>query len=142
MLVSDQPGCWGDAARLPKNPGIQKLTPPSSAVATVSVPMRMPRTAMQCLNSKRDMPCPNGLRRKNCDSGNQFNGVRAARDASPRGDPLISYICGANVTVAVRSRRRDTCFEAPPEQPSHTALSQILASKSPTPVAFLPLEDR
>src|SRR5215475_525272 len=30
MLVSDQPGCWGAAARLPKKPGIQKLTPPSS----------------------------------------------------------------------------------------------------------------
>src|SRR5271166_4778076 len=32
MVVSDQPGCWGAAARLPKNPGIQKLTPLSSAL--------------------------------------------------------------------------------------------------------------
>src|SRR5262245_367685 len=34
MLVIDHPGaCWGTAARLPKSPGIQKLTPPSSAAA-------------------------------------------------------------------------------------------------------------
>src|SRR5580704_13981113 len=33
MVASDHPGCWGAAARLPKKPGIQKLTPPSSASA-------------------------------------------------------------------------------------------------------------
>src|SRR5712671_767080 len=33
MLASDQPGCCGVAARLPKNPGTQKLTPLSSANA-------------------------------------------------------------------------------------------------------------
>src|SRR4029077_7090847 len=33
MFASDQPGCCGVAARLPKRPGIQKLTPPSSANA-------------------------------------------------------------------------------------------------------------
>src|SRR5262249_33168073 len=33
MFVTDHPGCWGAAARLPKNPGSQKLTPPSSAKA-------------------------------------------------------------------------------------------------------------
>src|SRR6266581_1931643 len=33
MLASDQPGCWGAAAKLPKKPGTQKLTPPSSANA-------------------------------------------------------------------------------------------------------------
>src|SRR5712672_3017281 len=33
MLASDQPGCCGVAARLPKKPGTQKLTPPSSANA-------------------------------------------------------------------------------------------------------------
>jgi hypothetical protein len=32
-VASDQPGCWGVAARLPKKPGTQKLTPPSSADA-------------------------------------------------------------------------------------------------------------
>src|SRR5208337_962631 len=32
MVVRDQPGCCGAAARLPKKPGIQKLTPPSSAL--------------------------------------------------------------------------------------------------------------
>src|SRR6266850_3690503 len=31
MVAKDQPGCCGVAARLPKNPGTQKLTPPSSA---------------------------------------------------------------------------------------------------------------
>ena len=31
MIVSAQPGCWGVAARLPNNPGSQKLTPFSSA---------------------------------------------------------------------------------------------------------------
>src|SRR5580692_961626 len=31
MVASDHPGCCGAAARLPKKPGIQKLTPPSSA---------------------------------------------------------------------------------------------------------------
>ena len=30
-VASDHPGCCGVAARLPKKPGIQKLTPPSSA---------------------------------------------------------------------------------------------------------------
>src|SRR5207249_8583871 len=33
MVASDQPGCCGVAARLPKKPGTQKLTPPSSADA-------------------------------------------------------------------------------------------------------------
>jgi hypothetical protein len=33
MVVNDHPGCSGAAARLPKKPGIQKLTPPSSAIA-------------------------------------------------------------------------------------------------------------
>src|SRR5215813_11983426 len=33
MVVNDHPGCCGVAARLPKSPGIQKLTPPSSAAA-------------------------------------------------------------------------------------------------------------
>src|SRR5215472_8350122 len=33
MLANDHPGCWGVAARLPKKPGIQKLTPLSSASA-------------------------------------------------------------------------------------------------------------
>jgi hypothetical protein len=31
--VSDHPGCCGTAAKLPKNPGIQKLVPSSSAAA-------------------------------------------------------------------------------------------------------------
>ena len=31
MVWRVQPGCSGAAARLPKKPGIQKLTPPSSA---------------------------------------------------------------------------------------------------------------
>jgi hypothetical protein len=33
MVANDHPGCCGVAARLPKNPGTQKLTPPSSATA-------------------------------------------------------------------------------------------------------------
>jgi hypothetical protein len=33
MVFTVQPGCPGTAARLPKKPGIQKLTPPSSAIA-------------------------------------------------------------------------------------------------------------
>src|SRR6478672_10453316 len=33
MFASDQPGCCGVAAKLPKKPGTQKLTPPSSADA-------------------------------------------------------------------------------------------------------------
>ena len=33
--MSDHPGCCGAAARLPKNPGSQKLTPLSSAFALV-----------------------------------------------------------------------------------------------------------
>src|ERR1700742_4266619 len=38
MWATDQPGCCGVAARLPKNPGTQKLTPPSSARATCECP--------------------------------------------------------------------------------------------------------
>src|SRR5215510_11255075 len=37
MVVNDHPGCCGVAARLPKSPGIQKLTPPSSATAGFGV---------------------------------------------------------------------------------------------------------
>lgn len=37
MVASDHPGCWGAAARLPKKPGIQKLTPPSSASACFGI---------------------------------------------------------------------------------------------------------
>src|SRR5216684_5634479 len=33
IVASDQPGCCGVAAKLPKKPGTQKLTPPSSANA-------------------------------------------------------------------------------------------------------------
>src|SRR3984893_1321367 len=33
MVASDHPGCCGAAARMWKKPGIQKLTPPSSASA-------------------------------------------------------------------------------------------------------------
>jgi hypothetical protein len=33
MVPTDHPGCRGVATRLPKKPGIQKLTPPSSATA-------------------------------------------------------------------------------------------------------------
>jgi hypothetical protein len=39
MFASDQPGCSGVAARLPKKPGTQKLTPPSSANAQLEKPM-------------------------------------------------------------------------------------------------------
>jgi len=36
VLIPDQPGCcWGTAARLPKLPGSQKLTPPSSALTVI-----------------------------------------------------------------------------------------------------------
>src|SRR5215813_12915056 len=31
MVANENPGVWGVAARLPKKPGTQKLTPPSSA---------------------------------------------------------------------------------------------------------------
>ena len=33
MVANEKPGCWGVAARLPKKPGTQKLTPLSSAIA-------------------------------------------------------------------------------------------------------------
>src|SRR5262245_47059539 len=41
MFTAENPGCSGAAARLPKNPGSQKLTPPSSAcdACGTSVPM-------------------------------------------------------------------------------------------------------
>src|SRR5262245_39244887 len=41
MFTAENPGCSGAAARLPKNPGSQKLTPPSSACDACgrSVPM-------------------------------------------------------------------------------------------------------
>src|SRR5580692_7529387 len=111
MLVRDQPGCWAAAARLPKKPGIQKLTPPSSAAATDGTLMRAPRTAMQCLNLSRDMPCPQWFCAvRDGDSPNQFNGMRAARANVFAGEARIPITCGANVTV---SHRRDTCFEAP-----------------------------
>src|SRR5215510_9042389 len=34
MYAAEHPGCIGAAARLPKKPGSQKLTPPSSAIAS------------------------------------------------------------------------------------------------------------
>jgi hypothetical protein len=45
MLAREKPGCWGVAARLPKKPGIQKLTPPSSANATVGTAITALRNA-------------------------------------------------------------------------------------------------
>src|SRR5262249_14788398 len=59
MLVHENPGTCGAAARLPKKPGIQKLTPPSSARAacdqTAAIdkrPMAQPRLAQS-----HRMPC-------------------------------------------------------------------------------------
>src|SRR3954464_1497202 len=49
MLVMEKPGCCGAAARLPKKPGTQKLTPPSSAAATVGVMASAPRTSSDAL---------------------------------------------------------------------------------------------
>src|SRR5258708_31418417 len=50
MFANGQPGCWGAADRLPKKPGPQKLTPPSSAnaqwekivIAEAKMPAAMP----------------------------------------------------------------------------------------------------
>src|SRR4051812_31780503 len=48
MLANDHPDCCGVAARLPKKPGIQKLTPPSSALAAFgTVPVAISASALQ-----------------------------------------------------------------------------------------------
>src|SRR5262245_2598165 len=44
MYAAENPGCSGAAARLPKKPGSQKLTPPSSARAAVDAAMKTPST--------------------------------------------------------------------------------------------------
>src|SRR4051794_22389217 len=54
MVAMEKPGCCGAAARLPKKPGTQKLTPPSSAAATVGAIARPARTrsdAPRCTNA-------------------------------------------------------------------------------------------
>ena len=58
-----QPGCRGAAARLPKKPGIQKLTPPSSASdacetsasAAAKAPVEIRR--VRCARLVRDVAC-------------------------------------------------------------------------------------
>ena len=103
-------GLLGAAARLPKNPGTQKLTPPSSAAATVGAPVRA-RRRTKCLSFERKVPPPD----KRCVCSHQFNGVRAARDNAFAGDARISIMCDTNVTVAAphQGRGSDTCFELP-----------------------------
>jgi hypothetical protein len=54
---TDHPGCWGAAARLPKNPGSQKLTPPSSAVATVGTAI----TALSNADAKAPINAPRAI---------------------------------------------------------------------------------
>ena len=52
-MAMEKPGCCGAAARLPKKPGTQKLTPPSSAAAIVGAMVRVARTssdAPRCAN--------------------------------------------------------------------------------------------
>src|SRR5690349_4704348 len=53
MLVRLQPGTSGDAAKLPKNPGTQKLTPPWSAdagVGAASADAANPAAAMRVVS--------------------------------------------------------------------------------------------
>ena len=56
MVANEKPGCCGVAARLPKKPGTQKLTPPSSATATVGAAMSAPSTSAEakaCRGARR-----------------------------------------------------------------------------------------
>src|SRR5262249_51140207 len=61
MFVSDHPGCCGGAARLPKKPGIQKLTPPSSAQRLRGAEIKVPSAsaaiaAIGLINRARSNP--------------------------------------------------------------------------------------
>src|SRR5215208_7074392 len=55
MFAKEKPGTDGLAARLPKKPGIQKLTPPSSAFAAgddnTSATARVADHPLKCLES-------------------------------------------------------------------------------------------
>src|SRR6516162_7877554 len=64
----------GAAAKLPKKPGIQKLTPLSSAAAIVDALMSTPRTKTNCLSLERVIPRPPN----NWESRHRIKGVRAA----------------------------------------------------------------
>src|SRR5215471_8044546 len=80
MLVNDGPGTCGAAARLPNKPGIQKLTPPSSAraagdhAAINKIPIAQPRlirshsasfvTRALAFAAIRAIPVPHNLRRE------------------------------------------------------------------------------
>src|ERR1700688_393486 len=65
MFASDHPGCAGVAARLPKSPGIQKLTPPSSASAyfgieTTAASVIAPQTKLDLMALVRVAGCSRG----------------------------------------------------------------------------------
>src|SRR5215831_14980771 len=94
MLVSDQPGCWGDAARLPKKPGIQKLTPPSSAAATVGAPMSAPKRRMKRLSLDMLHP-PETL----CLARRQPNGRARHSPMYFQKKTRVFVACGASVTT-------------------------------------------
>src|SRR6516225_12161608 len=64
----------GAAAKLPKKPGIQKLTPLSSAAAIVGALMSTPRTKTNCLSLEHVIPRPPN----NWESRHRIKGVRVA----------------------------------------------------------------
>src|SRR4026208_2315057 len=53
MVATDHPGVGGTAARLPKKPGIQKLTPPSSARATCGAIATAPSSSAEAATATR-----------------------------------------------------------------------------------------
>ena len=59
MVANENPGVCGVAARLPKNPGTQKLTPPSSARAMFGADAR---AASASAASERVQKTPQRLR--------------------------------------------------------------------------------
>ncbi len=57
MLAKENPGVSGVAAMLPKNPGTQKLTPPSSARASLGMPWTTRLTSAAATRAGSQTPC-------------------------------------------------------------------------------------
>jgi hypothetical protein len=73
MVANDHPGCCGVAAKLPKKPGTQKLTPPSSAdafVAALKQPIAIAdvATAKDRRRALADIEAPRNDDRNNADA--------------------------------------------------------------------------
>src|SRR6516165_2784331 len=116
----------GAAAKLPKKPGIQKLTPLSSAAAIVGALMSTPRTKTNCLSLERVIPRPPN----NWESRHLIKGVRAAlaNSVARKGGPV------AQMSHRVAQHAGDATRHEQPRAPRAIRPPRLAASSRWPPV--------